>query len=149
MTGVVREFAPESVRAFVRAFVRGRGKGAVSVARQRSGGRLPSSLGARLVRTAGVSALLTLSLVLLGGVLGLFAGESGLGVVVLALAATVAVGSEALAAAARLVRPVPPHRIRTALRDREQRTAFLPQRDPDASGRSRPRAPGRSVPTAA
>ncbi|MFD3325745.1 DUF6412 domain-containing protein [Streptomyces sp. NPDC058701] len=103
-----------------------------------------------MVRTAGVSALLTLSLVLLGGVLGLFAGESGLGVVVLALAAaTIAVGSEALAAAARLVRPVPPHRIRTALRDREQRTAFLPQRDPDASGRSRPRAPGRSVPTAA
>lgn len=119
------------------------------MARQRSGGRLPSSLLARLSRTAGVSALPVLSLILLGGVLGLFAGESGLGVVVLALAATVAVGSEALAAAARLVRPVPPHRIRTALRDREQRTAFLPQRDPDASGRSRPRAPGRSVPTAA
>ncbi|KOU56959.1 hypothetical protein ADK96_37180 [Streptomyces sp. IGB124] len=87
-----------------------------------------------------------------GGALGLFAGEGGLGAVVVALAATVAavsVGAEALAAAARLVRPVPPHRIRTAIRDREQRTAFLPQRDPDASGRSRPRAPGRPVPTAA
>ncbi|WP_405789068.1 DUF6412 domain-containing protein [Streptomyces sp. NBC_00029] len=90
-----------------------------------------------------------LSLVLLGGLLGLFAGEGGLGAVVVALAATVAVGTQALAAAARLVRPVPPHRIRTAIRDREQRTAFLPQRDPDASGRSRPRAPGRLVPTAA
>ncbi|MEV7522224.1 DUF6412 domain-containing protein [Streptomyces sp. NPDC091371] len=90
-----------------------------------------------------------LPLVLLGGVLGLFGGESGLGVVVVALAATVAVGAEALAAAARLVRPVPPHRIRTAIRDREQRTAFLPQRDPDAAGRSRPRAPGRLVLTAA
>ncbi|MEU9160318.1 MULTISPECIES: DUF6412 domain-containing protein [unclassified Streptomyces] len=90
-----------------------------------------------------------LPLVLLGGVLGLFAGESGLGAVVVALAATVAVGTEALAAATRLVRPVPPHRIRTAIRDREQRTAFLPQRDPDASGRSRPRAPGRALLTAA
>ncbi len=75
------------------------------------------------------------------------AGEGGLGAVVVALAATVAVSAAALAA--RLVRPVPPHRIRTAIRDREQRTAFLPQRDPDASGRSRPRAPGRLVPTAA
>ncbi|MFD9303085.1 DUF6412 domain-containing protein [Streptomyces sp. NPDC060048] len=88
-------------------------------------------------------------LVLLGGVLGLFAGESGLGAVLGVLAVTVAAGAETLAAAARLVRPVPPHRIRTAIRDREQRTAFLPQRDPDASGRSRPRAPGRLVPTAA
>ncbi|MEC4575953.1 DUF6412 domain-containing protein [Streptomyces virginiae] len=98
-----------------------------------------------------LSVLLPL-LVLVGGALGLFAGEGGLGAVVVALAATVAavsVGAEALAAAARLVRPVPPHRIRTAIRDREQRTAFLPQRDPDASGRSRPRAPGRPVPTAA
>ncbi|MFD9407761.1 DUF6412 domain-containing protein [Streptomyces sp. NPDC059989] len=104
---------------------------------------------ARISRISRAVALL-LPLVLLGGVvLGLFAGESGLGAVVIALAATVAVGSAALAAAARLVRPVPPHRIRTAIRDREQRTAFLPQRDPDASGRSRPRAPGRLVPTAA
>ncbi|MFF5935535.1 DUF6412 domain-containing protein [Streptomyces sp. NPDC012508] len=45
--------------------------------------------------------------------------------------------------------PVPPTRVRTALRDRERRTAFLPQRDPDASGRRRPRAPGRPLPTAA
>ncbi|MEV3858534.1 DUF6412 domain-containing protein [Streptomyces sp. NPDC050095] len=68
-----------------------------------------------------------------------------------ALAATAAAGS-ALAAcallAARSVPAVPRHRVRTAMRDREQRTAFLPQRDPDASGRTRPRAPGRLVPTA-
>ncbi|MEV0116466.1 DUF6412 domain-containing protein [Streptomyces sp. NPDC050844] len=69
-----------------------------------------------------------------------------------ALAATAAAGS-ALALcsliAARCAPTVPPTRVRTAIRDREQRTAFLPQRDPDASGRRRPRAPGRLVPTAA
>ncbi|WP_328538589.1 DUF6412 domain-containing protein [Streptomyces sp. NBC_00344] len=69
-----------------------------------------------------------------------------------ALAATAAVGS-ALAACAlvvsRRVPAVPRTRIRTAIRDRERRTAFLPQRDPDASGRPRPRAPGRLLPTAA
>ncbi|MET9606104.1 DUF6412 domain-containing protein [Streptomyces sp. NPDC006512] len=86
-------------------------------------------------------------LLLVGGLLGLMAGENGLAAAVVALAAVVAVGAAALAAC--LVRPVPPHRIRTAIRDREQRTAFLPQRDPDASGRSRPRAPGRLLPTAA
>ncbi|MFJ3199306.1 DUF6412 domain-containing protein [Streptomyces sp. NPDC086989] len=98
---------------------------------------------------------LLMPLLLFAGILGLLtflgmsSGEpgSGLGAVVVVLAATVAVGAAVLAA--RLVRPVPPHRIRTAIRDREQRTAFLPQRDPDASGRSRPRAPGRLVPTAA
>ncbi|MEU5213810.1 DUF6412 domain-containing protein [Streptomyces sp. NPDC020742] len=44
---------------------------------------------------------------------------------------------------------VPPGRVRTAIRDRERRTAFLPQRDPDAAGRPRPRAPGHTLPTAA
>lgn len=35
------------------------------------------------------------------------------------------------------------HAVRsTALRRRAWRTAFLPQRDPDARGRCRPRAPG-------
>ncbi|MGV9246694.1 DUF6412 domain-containing protein [Streptomyces sp. NPDC003710] len=66
-----------------------------------------------------------------------------------AFAATAAAGS-ALAVcaliAARSVPAVPPTRVRTALRDREHRTAFLPQRDPDAPGRSRPRAPGRALP---
>ncbi|MGH3309131.1 MAG: DUF6412 domain-containing protein [Streptomyces sp.] len=44
---------------------------------------------------------------------------------------------------------VPHGRIRTAMRDRERRTSFLPQRDPDAAGRPRPRAPGRRTATAA
>ncbi|MFE0104077.1 DUF6412 domain-containing protein [Streptomyces sp. NPDC059009] len=69
-----------------------------------------------------------------------------------ALAATAAAGS-ALAVcsllAARSAPAVPRTRVRTAIRDREQRTAFLPQRDPDARGRTRPRAPGRLVMTAA
>ncbi|MET3986164.1 DUF6412 domain-containing protein [Streptomyces sp. PvR034] len=83
--------------------------------------------------------------------LGSALGEGGLGAAV-AFAATAAVGAAVLGCAALLARctpPVPRTRIRTAIRDREQRTAFLPQRDPDASGRSRPRAPGRSVLTAA
>ena len=100
-----------------------------------------------LLTTSRGTRLLAALLLLLGGFLGLMAGENGLAAAVVALAAVVAVGAAALAAC--LVRPVPPHRIRTAIRDREQRTAFLPQRDPDASGRSRPRAPGRLLPTAA
>ncbi|MFE0509765.1 DUF6412 domain-containing protein [Streptomyces sp. NPDC058964] len=67
-----------------------------------------------------------------------------------ALAATAAAAS-ALAAcsliAARCAPAVPPTRVRTAIRDRARRTAFLPQRDPDASGRQRPRAPGSALPT--
>ncbi|MFJ8827309.1 DUF6412 domain-containing protein [Streptomyces sp. NPDC102467] len=68
-----------------------------------------------------------------------------------ALAATAAAGSALAVCAlltARCAPPVPHHRVRTAMRDREQRTAFLPQRDPDAKGRTRPRAPGRLVLTA-
>ncbi|MFE2988101.1 DUF6412 domain-containing protein [Streptomyces sp. NPDC059262] len=69
-----------------------------------------------------------------------------------AFAATAAAGS-ALAVcsllAARSAPAVPRTRVRTTMRDREQRTAFLPQRDPDARGRSRPRAPGRLLLTAA
>jgi hypothetical protein len=66
-----------------------------------------------------------------------------------ALAATAAAGS-ALAVCsvivARCVPAVPPTRVRTAIRDRDRRTAFLPQRDPDAKGRTRPRAPGLALP---
>ncbi|MET8782661.1 DUF6412 domain-containing protein [Streptomyces sp. NPDC004589] len=69
-----------------------------------------------------------------------------------AFAATAAAGA-ALAVcaliAARSVPAVPPTRVRTAIRDREHRTAFLPQRDPDARGRTRPRAPGRALPATA
>ncbi|MET9292874.1 DUF6412 domain-containing protein [Streptomyces sp. NPDC003077] len=50
---------------------------------------------------------------------------------------------------AAIARPVPPGRVRTAIRDRERRTAFLAQRDPDAAGRPRPRAPGHALPTTA
>ncbi|MCI3226913.1 DUF6412 domain-containing protein [Streptomyces sp. NP-1717] len=69
-----------------------------------------------------------------------------------ALAATAAASSAFAVSAvisARCAPAVPPTRVRTAIRDREQRTAFLPQRDPDARGRTRPRAPGRPVPTTA
>jgi len=48
---------------------------------------------------------------------------------------------------ARSAPAVPPTRVRTAIRDRARRTAFLPQRDPDASGRPRPRAPGTTLRT--
>ncbi|GAA2255730.1 hypothetical protein GCM10010145_24890 [Streptomyces ruber] len=69
-----------------------------------------------------------------------------------AFAATAAAGS-ALAVcaliAARCAPVVAPTRVRTAMRDRERRTAFLPQRDPDARGRTRPRAPGRVLRTTA
>jgi hypothetical protein len=69
-----------------------------------------------------------------------------------ALAATAAVGS-ALAVcaviAARCAPAVPLTRVRTAIRDRDLRTAFLPQRDPDAPGRRRPRAPGSALPATA
>ncbi|GLY71464.1 DUF6412 domain-containing protein [Amycolatopsis taiwanensis] len=45
--------------------------------------------------------------------------------------------------AARIEPPTSPVRILAlALRERSRRTAFLPLRDPDAPGRSRPRAPG-------
>ncbi|MGW1213546.1 DUF6412 domain-containing protein [Streptomyces sp. NPDC002499] len=66
-----------------------------------------------------------------------------------ALAATAAVGSALAACAlltARSAPAVPPTRVRTAIRDRARRTAFLPQRDPDARGRTRPRAPGHALP---
>ncbi|WP_030547072.1 DUF6412 domain-containing protein [Streptomyces albus] len=97
---------------------------------------------------------LNLLLVLLSGLLlaqgGLVEGALA-GAVTFAAGATAAAGAALLVCAvlaARCARPVPPTRVRTALRDRERRTAFLPQRDPDASGRPRPRAPGRPLPTA-
>ncbi|MGW3645073.1 DUF6412 domain-containing protein [Streptomyces sp. NPDC000878] len=68
-----------------------------------------------------------------------------------ALAATAAAGSAFAACsliASRCAPAVPPTRVRTAIRDRARRTAFLPQRDPDARGRTRPRAPGLALPTA-
>ncbi|MEU6528575.1 DUF6412 domain-containing protein [Streptomyces sp. NPDC046928] len=67
-----------------------------------------------------------------------------------ALAATAAASSAFAACsllASRAAPSVPPTRVRTAIRDRARRTAFLPQRDPDASGRPRPRAPGHALAT--
>ncbi|MEU4167588.1 DUF6412 domain-containing protein [Streptomyces sp. NPDC026665] len=69
-----------------------------------------------------------------------------------AVAATAAAGSAFAACSlivARCAPVVPPTRVRTAIRDRDRRTAFLPQRDPDASGRPRPRAPGHALPATA
>lgn len=66
-----------------------------------------------------------------------------------ALAATAAASSALLVCsllASRSAPTVPPTRVRTAIRDRARRTAFLPQRDPDAKGRIRPRAPGHALP---
>lgn len=74
----------------------------------------------------------------------LLADGPSLPAVALAAAALVACA----VVSARAVPSVPPTRVRTALRDRDRRTAFLPQRDPDASGRRRPRAPGRRLPAA-
>ncbi|WP_413799516.1 DUF6412 domain-containing protein [Streptomyces iranensis] len=86
---------------------------------------------------------------------GVLLTQSGV-VSAVALAATVATTTAVAAAlamcailASRGRMPVPAGWIRTAIRDRERRTAFLPQRDPDAAGRPRPRAPGRRLPTAA
>ncbi|UXI78972.1 DUF6412 domain-containing protein, partial [Streptomyces vinaceusdrappus] len=69
-----------------------------------------------------------------------------------ARAATAAGGSARAGGAgsgARWVPAVPRARVRTAIRDRDLRTAFLPQRDPDAPGRRRPRAPGLALPATA
>ncbi|MFF9088011.1 DUF6412 domain-containing protein [Streptomyces sp. NPDC014991] len=70
--------------------------------------------------------------------------------VALAATATVAAGLAASALlAARGAPAVLPTRVREAIRDRARRTAFLPQRDPDAPGRRRPRAPGPAAPATA
>ncbi|GHJ36578.1 DUF6412 domain-containing protein [Streptomyces sp. TS71-3] len=83
-------------------------------------------------------------------VLVALAGAGGVPVVV-AFAATAATGAALVFCSLRISRSAPavPHtRVRTTLRERALRTAFLPQRDPDAPGRNRPRAPGRPSPTA-
>ncbi|MFF5334008.1 DUF6412 domain-containing protein [Streptomyces sp. NPDC013181] len=97
----------------------------------------------RLLRPAGLLLLLLTEVLL---------AEGGTLSAAVALAATAAAGTALAVCAvisARCAAPVPRTRVRTAMRDREKRTAFLPQRDPDAQGRRRPRAPGRAVPTAA
>ncbi|MFI9242046.1 DUF6412 domain-containing protein [Streptomyces sp. NPDC053086] len=73
----------------------------------------------------------------------------GLGTAVALAATATATLSVCALLAARTVPAVPPTRVRTAIRDRARRTAFLPQRDPDAPGRRRPRAPGHARPATA
>lgn len=96
-------------------------------------------------RWAGPRPALVLPTLLLTLFLDVLLLDSGSLFATVALAATAAAGS-ALAVcsviAARCAPAVPPTRVRTAIRDRDRRTAFLPQRDPDAKGRTRPRAPG-------
>jgi hypothetical protein len=60
---------------------------------------------------------------------------------VVVLAAKVVGSLEAGASLAGATGAIPVRRRVAALRERSWRVAFLPQRDPDARGRSRPRAP--------
>lgn len=62
-------------------------------------------------------------------------------VAVLAVAAVAVVGCLAAGASPTAAARLPVARRIAALRDKSWRVAFLPQRDPDARGRSRPRAP--------
>lgn len=83
---------------------------------------------------------------------GFLLTEAGLSTALTAAATSAAVllVCHTVVGALVLAAPQVPHgRVRTAIRDRERRTAFLPQRDPDAAGRPRPRAPGRRLVTAA
>lgn len=92
------------------------------------------------LRPAAVMVLLFLEIALL---------DTGSLSATVALAATAAAGSAfgvCSLLGSRAAPAVAPTRVRTAIRDRARRTAFLPQRDPDASGRPRPRAPGDALP---
>ncbi|MEU2976110.1 DUF6412 domain-containing protein [Streptomyces hirsutus] len=95
--------------------------------------------------TAAVLLPLLQVILLLLPVTGGLSGLSG----TVALAATTAAAATLTVCAVVLARSapvVPPTLVRTAIRDRDRRTAFLPQRDPDARGRTRPRAPGHALP---
>ncbi|WTR22822.1 DUF6412 domain-containing protein [Streptomyces canus] len=89
------------------------------------------------MRPAAVLLLLVLDVVLL---------DTGSLSAAVALAAAGSAFAACSLIASRCAPAVPPTRVRTAIRDRARRTAFLPQRDPDAQGRPRPRAPGRALP---
>lgn len=111
-------------------------------------------VGAFTLRVSGASARTGALRVYAGALLVLLSGllltQTGLATAVATAAATAAVLMLAgVFSAVPGARPVPPGRIRTAIRDRERRTAFLTQRDPDAPGRRWPRAPGRPLGTAA
>ncbi|MBL1080444.1 hypothetical protein JK359_00370 [Streptomyces actinomycinicus] len=80
-------------------------------------------------------------------------GTGGLTITTAVALAATATAAAVLAAGilltGRCAPVVRPARVRTAIRDRDRRTAFLPQRDPDAPGRRRPRAPGHAGPATA
>ncbi|EFL41180.1 membrane protein [Streptomyces griseoflavus Tu4000] len=82
-------------------------------------------------------------------VLVLVAVAGGLSAADVATAAAGAALAACVVVLARSAPAVAPTRVRTAIRDRDRRTAFLPQRDPDAKGRTRPRAPGHVLPATA
>lgn len=98
-------------------------------------------------RAGGIGALVTFGLISLGEL----AAQALLGdpvtpqrLVVLAVAVLAAVVAGCVAVSVRVDRaPAAPPIVRrvTALRDKSWRVAFLRLRDPDARGRSRPRAP--------
>ena len=78
------------------------------------------------------------------------AGSSGLSALAVTLAGAVLVGTLAicLASGARLGRlsaAVPLARRAAALREKSWRAAYQQQRDPDAAGRPRPRAPSAAL----
>ncbi|GHF99632.1 hypothetical protein GCM10017667_33260 [Streptomyces filamentosus] len=115
-----------------------------------TGGVMSGSLVLR--RFAPLVALLAVLLALAFSFAGALLAGGPDGFVGAAVGAAVAVAAASVVRAlvgARTSPAVPPALIRTALRDRARRTAFLPQRDPDAAGRRRPRAPGRPLPAAA
>lgn len=92
---------------------------------------------------------LVVFLVLRGFAIGEWAGSVPGQPALMVLATVTVAGLLVLAAvrfaAARRGRAAAMAQVRTTLRDRTLRTAFLPQRDPDAAGRPRPRAPGTGI----
>ena len=104
--------------------------------------------------TSVCSALASLVLALLADLWQLtvhvMAGSSGLSALAVTLAGAVLVGTLAicLASGARLGRlsaAVPLARRAAALREKSWRAAYQQQRDPDAAGRPRPRAPSAAL----
>ncbi|MFB4314824.1 DUF6412 domain-containing protein [Actinomadura sp. 21ATH] len=86
---------------------------------------------------------MSLLLPLLLAVADLLSGQGlAVGLGTLAVAGLLVLGA---ALVVRRDRHASPASVRTTLRDRTLRTAFLPQRDPDAAGRPRPRAPGPEI----
>jgi hypothetical protein len=75
-------------------------------------------------------------------------GLSGAAMTALAVSLLVSAGATCLATACwlgRIAAAAPPACRAAALREKTWRAAFLPQRDPDAAGRPRPRAPSAAL----